>query len=564
MLKRSSLCALLIAALGFCVSNTSHAQLRCPDMANTPQGYACEAYDDPPLSGSNPIEGPQEDNVVVGPVPLGFTFPYFDAQYDQVYISTNGFITFLPDQPHGGDILPVLGSPEPPNAVIAATWCDLVPTQGARQITYETLGVAPRRQFVISWGSISTRMSPGQVDAQLVLHEGTGQIAFHMGAEISATRDPYIIGLESPTGTESLVLASSPAALLPNQSFLVRRGSFDANAGGTTSVPEGTDVVFLDGNGSSGDLVAYRWDFNGDGAYDDAEGPAAMFPVADLDGPTVREIGLQIENSAGELDEDIAVVEVFNVPPNIVSTPPTTIALDNTLTYTIEATDPAGANDPLTYSLLLGPEGMELSPTGVLTWEPRVADISRVVEVAVLVADDEGQGNQQRWGLRVVGDDGDGDFVPDLGDNCPDTANPDQLDTDGDTLGDLCDDDDDNDGLLDINDLCPTLADPEQRDLDGDGLGDPCDDDDDQDFVPDDRDNCPGLTNPTQLDTNGDGIGDACDPDRDNDGVDNDLDNCPHTANPDQLDTDGDTLGDLCDVDDVNDFLDDAEYELLG
>jgi hypothetical protein len=77
--------------------------------------------------------------------------------------------------------------------------------------------------------------------------------------------------------------------------------------------------------------------------------------------------------------------------------------------------------------------------------------------------------------------DSDGDGVADGADNCPSTANPDQVDADADNIGDACDSsnpdpgDGDLDGVPDATDNCPTTANPDQADADGDGLGDSCD-----------------------------------------------------------------------------------------
>lgn len=143
--------------------------------------------------------------------------------------------------------------------------------------------------------------------------------------------------------------------------------------------------------------------------------------------------------------------------------------------------------------------------------------------------------------------DDDGDGIENRVDICPNTANPDQLDSDEDGIGDACEADTDKDGVIDDIDNCPSTVNPDQEDGNEDGIGDACEGDSDGDGIIDYEDNCPETANPDQADTNEDGIGDACEGDDDEDGVLNYLDNCPETPNEDQADFDGDGIGDACD-----------------
>ncbi len=88
----------------------------------------------------------------------------------------------------------------------------------------------------------------------------------------------------------------------------------------------------------------------------------------------------------------------------------------------------------------------------------------------------------------------------------------------------------DDDGILDHEDNCRFVGNPDQLDSDGDGIGDACD-------------NCPEEDS-TGYDSNNDG----CIDDTDGDGVKDDIDNCPRVPNPDQLDSDEDGIGDACNI----------------
>eukprot|EP00820_Chromera_velia_P029912 Cvel_12732.t1-p1 / transcript=Cvel_12732.t1 / gene=Cvel_12732 / organism=Chromera_velia_CCMP2878 / gene_product=Thrombospondin-3a, putative / transcript_product=Thrombospondin-3a, putative / location=Cvel_scaffold846:247-21168(-) / protein_length=3037 / sequence_SO=supercontig / SO=protein_coding / is_pseudo=false len=172
-------------------------------------------------------------------------------------------------------------------------------------------------------------------------------------------------------------------------------------------------------------------------------------------------------------------------------------AVEEVLFYNLcEDTRPEG--DPAISSLQVD------SISGILYWSDSWCN--QVFYLHLAVRDQKGSPldlneSDEGWGVLFDGngfgveylrkvaietiDDTDDDLVPDLIDNCPETANGDQADTDGDGIGDVCDN-------------CPETQNSDQADRDGDLIGDVCDNDRDGDGVVNENDNCP------------DGIGEAC------------------------------------------------------
>ncbi|MGB0288198.1 hypothetical protein [Aequoribacter sp.] len=194
--------------------------------------------------------------------------------------------------------------------------------------------------------------------------------------------------------------------------------------------------------------------------------------------------------------------------------------------------------------------------------EPLLLNMTQALITEDIDTDGDGIGNK-------VDEDDDGDGVADADDVFP-LDGTETVDFDGDGTGDNADTDDDNDGLEDGADAFPFDA-TEYLDTDGDGTGNNADTDDDNDSVEDANDAFP-LDPAASVDTDDDGAPDdwnegksaqdsttdlVLDTDDDNDGTLDDGDAFPLDAN-ESRDTDLDGTGDNADTDDDNDGVEDA------
>ena len=141
------------------------------DPASCSYSYSTTAYS---TESGTPTTLTLGDDVLSGAIALPFQFEFYCNKYNQIYISSNGFVTF--DGSGGSDLSnDVIPSTNGNEDVIALMWDDLIsPT-----VDYFTVGTAPNRKFVIDYnatyhygGSFATEPVVGQI----VLHETTNEI----------------------------------------------------------------------------------------------------------------------------------------------------------------------------------------------------------------------------------------------------------------------------------------------------------------------------------------------------------------------------------------------------
>ncbi len=156
----------------------------------------------PTTFGFTPLSSPTcvnaGDDWVSAPIPLPFPFYFFGNTYNSLYISSNGFITFLAGQPSGccsGQCLPNTGTP---NGLIAGYWEDLNPASGGT-ICYQTVGNAPNRIFVVQFSNVPHFGGGNNVTFQIKLFECSMNIEIHC-QNCPSDGGSHTQGIENPAG----------------------------------------------------------------------------------------------------------------------------------------------------------------------------------------------------------------------------------------------------------------------------------------------------------------------------------------------------------------------------
>ncbi|HLG34709.1 MAG TPA: T9SS type A sorting domain-containing protein [Bacteroidia bacterium] len=190
-----------------------------------------------------------------GVIGMPFNFCFDGNSYNQLLIGSNNLVTF--DLSLAGGFCPwqisfAIPSTSDPMNSIMAPWEDILPPNGGT-ISYQTLGVAPNRRFIVNWFQVPMFSCVGQIyTSQLKLFETTNCIEMHLGDKpVCPTWNDgrAIQGVHNISGTQAYAV---PGRNSPTQWVVVNDGRqiyplcIPCNAGGPCLSPLPIELLSFD------------------------------------------------------------------------------------------------------------------------------------------------------------------------------------------------------------------------------------------------------------------------------------------------------------------------------
>ncbi len=163
------------------------------------------------------------DDQVSDAIPIPFLFRFYGIPVTNVFISSNGFITFNPGTDHGccsGQAIPNANSP---NNIIAGFWEDLYPPGGGT-VRYAMTGSLGNHEFVVEFKDIRHfgSVDPATfVTFQIILHEAGSAIELQYGLA-GSDGGTHTVGIENADGTIGLQIARGNVSF-NDQGYLITR-----------------------------------------------------------------------------------------------------------------------------------------------------------------------------------------------------------------------------------------------------------------------------------------------------------------------------------------------------
>jgi len=139
------------------------------------------------------------DEGYAGPINLGFNFKFYGQVKTQIYISTNGFITFSPVTANAFSNV-AIPTAAAPNELISPFWDDL-DAKAPGTVHYKQDG----NKLIIQWTNYQRYSGTSSYTWQVVLYSGGKIVTYYK--TMTGTINSATVGIENATGTTGLQVA---------------------------------------------------------------------------------------------------------------------------------------------------------------------------------------------------------------------------------------------------------------------------------------------------------------------------------------------------------------------
>ena len=154
-----------------------------------------------------PLSPPDElDDDISAPIPMGFTFPFYGNDWDQIRVCTNGFLSFSSSTANAQNVsIPNTSSP---NDLIAPLWSDLRVGfwTGAEGPVY-TWSDPENGRFIVQYRNAKHLDSGTLLDFEVLLESDGDILCQYSSIPIPPEDAFYTVGIENSTGTVGLETA---------------------------------------------------------------------------------------------------------------------------------------------------------------------------------------------------------------------------------------------------------------------------------------------------------------------------------------------------------------------
>jgi subtilisin family serine protease len=187
------------------------------------------------------------DDENAGPLPIGFTFKYYDNQYTTFRVCSNGWLSFSSTvNSYSNAVIP---SASAPLNMLAPFWDDLnLNAVGSGDIFYQNVG----GNLIVQWDGVMRYLTTTPVTFQVILTP-SGTITYQYLTFAGAVTNSATVGMQNATGTVGLQVVYNAAYLHDNLAIQFRALPEWATVSPTSgSIPAGGSAdltVTLDATG---------------------------------------------------------------------------------------------------------------------------------------------------------------------------------------------------------------------------------------------------------------------------------------------------------------------------